>query len=76
MVQGQGARGEFPLNGKNPGLHSTLLFELKPTHLTDCHSKLGRDGTGVILSPLLYKVKPNHLHQSIWKFCQGLNSHG
>ena len=39
VVQGQGARGEFTLNGKRPGSQSTLLFEIKPSQLTDCHSK-------------------------------------
>ena len=39
VVQGQGARGEFTLNGKRPGSHSTLLFEIKPSQLTDCHSE-------------------------------------
>lgn len=38
-VQGQGARGEFTLNSKRPGSHSTLLFELKRNHLADCQSK-------------------------------------
>ena len=42
VVQGQGAREEFTLNGKKPGLHSTLLFELKPSHLSDCHSEYDR----------------------------------
>ena len=42
VVQGQGARGEFTLNGKKPGLHSMLLFELKPSHLSDCHSEYDR----------------------------------
>lgn len=40
VVQGQGARGEFTLNGKRPGTHSTLLFEIKPSQLADCHSEL------------------------------------
>lgn len=39
VVQGQGARGEFTLNGKRPGAHSTLLFEIKPSQLVDCHSE-------------------------------------
>ena len=39
-VQGQGARGEFTLNGLKPGAHSTILFELKPNHLAECHSEL------------------------------------
>ena len=39
VVQGKGARGEFTLNGKRPGSHSTLLFEIKPSQLADCHSK-------------------------------------
>lgn len=39
-VQGQGAKGEFMLNSKQPGAHSTLLFELRSSHLSDCHSKL------------------------------------
>ena len=39
VVQGQGARGEFTINGKRPGTHSTLLFEIKPSQLADCHSE-------------------------------------
>ena len=39
VVQGKGARGEFTLNGKRPGPHSTLLFEIKPSQLAECHSK-------------------------------------
>lgn len=38
-VQGQGAKGEFMLNSKQPGSQSTLLFELRTSHLSDCHSK-------------------------------------
>lgn len=37
VVQGQGARGEFTLNGQRPGSHSKLLFEIKPIQLADCH---------------------------------------
>ena len=43
VVQGQGARGEFTLNGQRPGSHSKLLFEIKPVQLADCHSKYNCD---------------------------------
>ncbi|XP_070552188.1 transmembrane protein 131-like isoform X2 [Ptychodera flava] len=36
LVEGQGARGEFRVSGRKPGANSTLLFELKQSHLQDC----------------------------------------
>nr|XP_006822284.1 PREDICTED: transmembrane protein 131-like [Saccoglossus kowalevskii] len=36
LVEGQGARGEFRVSNKKPGANSTLLFELKASHLADC----------------------------------------
>ncbi|XP_032238964.2 transmembrane protein 131 isoform X2 [Nematostella vectensis] len=51
-VQGQGARGEFMLNGRKPGLDSTLLFELKSVHLSECHKDTPRTRT---LAPISVK---------------------
>lgn len=54
VVQGQGARGEFTLNGKRPGSHSTLLFEIKPNQLVDCHSKFLCSGLKFLITLLSY----------------------
>lgn len=64
VVQGQGARGEFTLNGKRPGSHSTLLFEIKPNQLVDCHSKFLCSGLKVfdyLVVVLLYHSKSLYL---------------
>lgn len=64
VVQGQGARGEFTLNCKRPGSHSTLLFEIKPNQLVDCHSKFLCSGLKVfdyLVVVLLYHSKSLYL---------------
>ncbi|XP_031564277.1 transmembrane protein 131-like [Actinia tenebrosa] len=49
-VQGQGARGEFMLNSKKPGLQSMLLFELRASHLSECHKTPPRSRAQPLLS--------------------------
>ena len=40
VVQGQGAKTNFQINGKAPGgKSSVLLFQIKADHLQDCNSK-------------------------------------
>lgn len=44
MVQGQGAKTNFQINGKAPGgKSSVLLFQIKADHLQDCNSKLNKN---------------------------------